>query len=106
MQNRKTDAETRALRIATIYAIMCGANVPTAILHAAVRRGEILRTPKGRIDKHSFARFLERLGYIGAAASFRRQYGLILSPEDRMLLDAAGTKRAAEKIEYRSFGRV
>ena len=107
MQNRKTDAETRALKIATIYAVMCGANVPTSVLHAAVRNGTIERTPRGRIVKQSFARFLERLGYVGAAASFRRQYGLILSPKDRMLLDTAGTKRAAEKIEYRSFaGRV
>ena len=95
MQNRKTDAETRAIKTATIYAIMCGANVPTAVLHAAVRNGTIARTPKGRIHKHSFAIFLERLGYVGAAASFRRQYGLISSPKDRMLLDAAGNKRAA-----------
>ncbi len=108
MQNRKTDAETRALKLATIYAIMCGANVPTPVLHAAVRNGTIARTPQGRIVKQSFARFLERLGYVGAAASFRHKYGLKLEARDRMLLGAV-PERAAEKIEYRSFamtGRV
>lgn len=89
MQNRKTDAETRALKLATIYAVMCGANVPTSVLHAAVRNGTIASTPKGRIVKQSFARFLEREGYFKSAASFRCQFGL--------------TERAAGKIEYRSF---
>ena len=101
--HKDTDAEKRALKMATIYATICGANVPTSVLYAAVRNGTIARTAKGKIDKHSFARFLERLGYVGAAASFRRQYGLILSPQDRMLLEAASTERAAEKIEFRSF---
>lgn len=103
MQNRKTDTETRALKMATIYAAICGANVPAPILHAAVQRGTIARTAKGKIDKYSFARFLERLGYVGAAASFRRQYGLILKPQERMLLEAVSTKSAVEKIAFRSF---
>lgn len=102
MQNRKTDTEKRALNMATAYAAICGAKVPEAVIHAAVNSGAIARTAKGNIDKRSFANFLERMGYIGAAASFRRKYGLKLDARDKMILGAV-PEFDAEKIEVRSF---
>ena len=100
MQNTKT--EKRALNMATAYAAICGAAIPEPVIHAAVNSGAIARTAKGNIDKRSFAAFLEKLGFIGAAASFRRKYGLKQSTRSAAVLGSV-PECEAEKMEMRSF---
>lgn len=96
------EREERALKMATAYTAICGAAVPEAVIIAAVRSGDIAKTPAGNIDKKSFAAFLEALGFVGAAASFRKRYGLKQTTRGASILRGV-PEAEAEKVEYRDF---
>ena len=91
-----TDAEKRAV----IYTELLGCGIPSDAVSAAVRSGRIKRTADGNVSKKSLADYLEELGFVGAAYSFRKKHGLKQNASHRAMFQNMSSKEAA-KIEFK-----
>lgn len=81
----------KAEQTALIYAGFVNAAIPAPVIVAAVRSGKIRTTHAGKVDKKSFASFLDSLGFAGAADRFRTQYKLKRSKRLKGFLDQIPT---------------
>lgn len=86
-----------ALARASVDADLIGVDLSTSVIAAAMEAKQI-KVKENELDRASFARWLENMGYIEQAAIYRHKHGLKQNKPTKQALDSM-PRDAFEEIE-------